>query len=157
MSKKVLFLEDDESLLKIVKRWIGKDADTLADFVMNCKDAKNKIEKIEYDLYILDFSISDGTAEDIVDYSKKCNKNTPYVIFSAYDKKQIVDRIKDIGFMDQCLNYVRKDNIQEFKNAVEKYIRDDDIDIFKNIGKKLDNIRHIAYECAKIIEENAII
>lgn len=153
--QKVLFVEDDKPTLKITKKWVGKEADNLADFAKSLREAKALIAKNDYRLFILDFSLGDGNAEDVVDYANSLGKKVPYVVFTAYDESTIIRWVKDKDFVDECVSFVRKDKVTEFRNAVVSYISGKtDESVFKNIDEQLEYIRVLAKQCSQIIEDN---
>ena len=148
----VLYLEDDENLLKHTK-------DILEDFVNNIYTAKISSEALDIllhkriDVIICDILLKDENGIDFLKYIKSKNINTPAIVTTAHtDTQYLLDAIKL-----KVENYIVKPiNIKELLNSlydillpiVQKKEIQKNNNVIKTIsaisdGKQVEIVKHI--------------
>ena len=148
----VLYLEDDENLLKHTKS-------ILEDFVNNIYTAKTSSEALDIllhkriDVIICDILLKDENGIDFLKYIKSKNINTPAIVTTAHtDTQYLLDAIKL-----KVENYIVKPiNIKELLNSlydillpiVQKKEIQKNNNVIKTIsaisdGKQVEIVKHI--------------
>ncbi len=104
--RKALICEDNESITDILKRILSEEG-IRVDSAHLLNDARNLIDKNQYDLLILDLSLPDGNSIDLVDklyQSEKSNK-IPIIIVSAMADE---GRNRYQGNSDMIIDWLQK-------------------------------------------------
>ncbi len=109
--KKILLVEDNESIVKGLKYLLQKNY--VFDSVLNYEDALTKINN-NYDLVILDISLPDGNGLDLAKLIK-----TPILFLSANDLEENIVRGLELG-EDYLLKPFRN---QELLMRIEKILK----------------------------------
>ena len=94
MSKKILIIEDDESILQLERDYLEANGFT----VFCAQDGRDGLEKAlneEYDLLILDIMLPEIDGLDICKSVRK-ESNVPILLVSA--RRDDIDKIKGLGF-----------------------------------------------------------
>ncbi len=80
---KILLIDDERSIIKVIKTILSEKG-----FSVDTAETKNKaIEKIKdnnYDAILCDYRLPDGTGIEILEFFRKFNKTTPFIIITAY-------------------------------------------------------------------------
>lgn len=77
---RVLHVEDDLDVIQVTRTLLEELGQI--DYVTSLKQARQQIEKYDYDLLLLDVSLPDGSGLDLLD---ELNDYCPVVIFSGMD------------------------------------------------------------------------
>lgn len=83
MTSRILHVEDDPDLQRYVAVALSDIATVTA--VMTLKEARASIAKTKYDLFIIDFTLPDGSGSELVIELAKQNPSIPVVVFSAHE------------------------------------------------------------------------
>ena len=79
---RLLYVEDDADLLKVVTKLLGDIAEVVAAGTL--KEAKKRLLKERFDLVVIDVGLPDGSGLDLLRFLKKNgDAKTPVIIFSA--------------------------------------------------------------------------
>ncbi len=123
--KKILIVEDNKSLSKLIAQKISQNIDFEIDIAYSLKEAQAFVDKSkDYFIALLDLNLPDAPNGEVVDYMLK--KKIPSVVLTANKDKKIKDEIlkKDI------IDYIYKGNM-------------DDVNyIFQLIERLLKNTKH---------------
>jgi PAS domain S-box-containing protein len=81
---RILHVEDDESIIKIISSLIDDTGDVVA--AMTIKEARDRLEKEIFDLVILDLALPDGDGGELLPLLNKPGRaSVPVIVFSAGD------------------------------------------------------------------------
>ena len=119
---KILFIEDDEAVLKFGKK-ILNEYGYKVDIAMNGLEAKNKFNKndYKYDLVISDVVLPDFNGVDIVNEFKQKNETVKILMISGYANKD--SKIKIIN--DESIHFLSKPfTNREFLNKINEIVND---------------------------------
>jgi DNA-binding NtrC family response regulator len=83
LSKRILHVEDDPDLQRYVAVLLSDVANVTA--VRTLKEARAAIAKTEYDLFVIDFTLPDGSGSELVIELAKQHPAIPVVVFSAHE------------------------------------------------------------------------
>ncbi|SNZ06837.1 two-component system, NtrC family, response regulator AtoC [Persephonella hydrogeniphila] len=83
MGYRVLLIDDEESILKVIKKFL-EDKGFYVDTAKTKSQALNQISRCNYSIILSDFRLPDGTGIDILEDFRKRDKETPFVIITAY-------------------------------------------------------------------------
>lgn len=83
MSKNILHVEDDPELQRYIAAILSDFANITA--VGTLKEARASIDKENYDLVIIDFTLPDGSGSELVVDLAKQHASIPVVVFSAHE------------------------------------------------------------------------
>ena len=171
----ILYLEDDENLLKHTK-------DVLEDFVNNIyavktsKDALDVLLNKKVDIIISDILLENENGIDFLKHIKEKNINIPTILTTAHtDTKYLLDAIKlkvenyivkpiNIKELlntlhDVLLPIVQQKEIQKNTNVIKTISAITDskqVDIVKFIINNLDNENHFSASYSDIMDEVSI-
>lgn len=89
--KRVLHLEDDRDFAEIVKTALG---DIIAiENVTTLKDARKHLKNGQFDLVLVDWSLSDGDAADLLDEITRLQPDARVVGLSSNDRHDVSERV----------------------------------------------------------------
>ncbi|MCX7760153.1 MAG: sigma-54 dependent transcriptional regulator [Hydrogenothermaceae bacterium] len=80
---RILLIDDEESILKIIKTVLEKEGFEV-DTASSKREAILKIKTQNYGLILSDYRLEDGTGSEILKEFRKIDKTTPYIIITAY-------------------------------------------------------------------------
>ncbi|MBK3332893.1 sigma-54-dependent Fis family transcriptional regulator [Persephonella atlantica] len=80
--QRILLIDDEESILKVIKRFLEDNG----FYVDTAKTKKEAIQKLRnsYDIILSDYRLPDGTGTEILELFRKKDRNTPFIIITAY-------------------------------------------------------------------------
>ncbi len=80
--QRILLIDDEESILKVIKRFLEDNG----FYVDTAKTKKEAIQKLRssYDIILSDYRLPDGTGTEILEFFRKKDRNTPFIIITAY-------------------------------------------------------------------------
>jgi len=100
---KVLLLEDDYSLNKIIKNSLEKNGFFVDEF-LNGADAISAILHSKYDIYILDINVPTFDGHKVLEYIREEKGDLPVIIISASSDIQSIQKAYNLG----CNDYLKK-------------------------------------------------
>ena len=101
--KRILIVEDDCLLNKTLAYNLTSDG-YKAESVFNIKSAADMLEKLEYDLILLDINLPDGNGLDLCKLIKPAHPDTLVIFLTANDQES--DQIK--GYEAGAVDYITK-------------------------------------------------
>ena len=87
----ILVLEDDYALSRILSRLLTAEAFAV-DTMHSVTGAVHSITKKQYDAYVLDYLLPDGSGFDVAERVRKSGSSAPIIIITGYDSKEISAR-----------------------------------------------------------------
>ncbi len=141
--KKVLIIEDEEQIRKVLKRILEQQIPDMQ--VEEAKDGMEGIEKVkknDYDLVLCDIKMPRKDGMEVLEEAKNINPNIPFVMISGHGDMDTVIELMRKGAMD----YIPKPPdlnrlITSVKNALEKKeLITENIKLKKKVSKKYEMI-----------------
>ena len=146
MSEKILIVEDNKTLAKLISKKIETALDVKVDVAYSLSEAKLFIKTYKYFITLLDINLPDAPNGEIVDYALK-KENHVIVLSANIDKdfrqkilqKNIIDYVNKGGMND--INYIINTIIRLQKNRNHTVLVVDDSMVFrKQMQKLLENM-----------------
>lgn len=81
---KILIVEDEEELLSSIINYL-QEASFECDFALHVKEARMKMSKVQYDCFVIDISLPDGSGLDLINDIKKQPHQPGSLIISAHN------------------------------------------------------------------------
>ncbi len=100
---KVLLLEDDYSLNKVIKNSLEKNG-FFVDTFTNGADALTNVLNSIYDIYILDINVPTFDGHKVLEFIRKEKGDLPVIIISAASNIQSIQKAYNLG----CNDYLKK-------------------------------------------------
>ena len=151
--KKILLVEDNETITMGLKYSLEQEkfyVETAKNIVM----AKAKINKEEFDLYLLDIALPDGEGYEICKYVKEKGDN-PVIFLTAKDEETDIVQGLDMGADDYVVKPFRtRELISRINSVLRRYDKETanenqlkckDIIIDNNTAKVYKNGREIIF------------
>lgn len=139
---RILIVEDDRVLAKLLSKKLENALDFQTDIAYSLHEARLFIKKYTYFVALLDLNLPDAAYGEVVDVM--LSKNIPSIVLSAELDSNVRDKIlqKDI------IDYVKKGDIDElryiiaaverlYKNTKHKVLIVDDSRVFRKSLKKI--------------------
>ncbi len=111
--EKLLVIEDNKSLAKLLSKIISGDTNFEVDTAYTMKEAKLFLKRFEYFLVLSDLNLPDAPNGEIVDYL--IEKQQKVIVLSGNDDKQFRDNLLQKNIID----YINKDNAQNVRYLVD--------------------------------------
>jgi PAS domain S-box-containing protein len=91
---RILHVEDDESLTRLVDELLSDDADVVAAHTLS--DARGRLDSTQYDLVILDISLGDGSGLDLLPLlGGEGRASPPVILYSATEpSRELAERVQ---------------------------------------------------------------
>jgi len=146
MSNRILVVEDNKTLAKLIAKKIGLELNFEVDVAYNLSEAKLFLKRYKYFLTLLDINLPDAPNGEIVDYALE-KKNHVIVLSGNIDKefrskmlkKNIIDYVTKSGAND--VNYIIQTIKRLQKNQNHKILLIDDSLVFrKQMQGMLENM-----------------
>jgi len=121
--KKILFIEDDDNLIKSFGDEIKKDG---IDFIyaLNGEDGVKMAKKEKVDLILLDIILPKKSGFDVLKEIKEDEtiKNTPVIILTNLEEEKDIEKALSYGAYTYLVkaNYSLNDIIKKVKEVLEK-------------------------------------
>ena len=151
--KKILLVEDNETITMGLKYSLEQEkfyVETAKNIVM----AKAKINKEEFDLYLLDIALPDGEGYEICKYVKEKGDN-PVIFLTAKDEETDIVQGLDMGADDYVVKPFRtRELISRINSVLRRYDKETanenqlkckDIIIDNNTAKVYKNGREVIF------------
>lgn len=100
---KILLLEDDPLISEIMKEHLEAKMYSI-DHAYEISDALSKIEQIQYDLFIFDVNVPDGSGFELLEDLRRYQNKTPAIFITALNSTQDLKK----GFQSGCDDYIKK-------------------------------------------------
>lgn len=115
---KILLVEDDTTLAMGIEYSLKKEGYEV-DLARSFQTGKDLVDRIDYDLIILDIGLPDGNGFDLCSYIRE-DKNTPIIFLTAQDEEVNVVMGLDLGADD----YISKPfRIRELMSRIKAVLR----------------------------------
>jgi len=146
MSEKILIIEDDKTLVKLIAKKIELSLEFQVDIAYSLSEAKLFLKRYKYFITILDINLPDAPNGEVLDYVLK-TKNRVIVLSGNIDKefrnkvlkKNVIDYVNKGGMND--INYIIQTIKRVFKNQKHTVMVVDDSMIFrKQMHSILENL-----------------
>ena len=100
MSKaSVLVVDDDVQVCRILHRMVSGQQYQVK-MVPSVADAVAAIEQSPFDLYVVDYNLTDGTGFDVADRIRSKESEAPIILFSGCDPTTIALRAAKLGIAE---------------------------------------------------------
>jgi DNA-binding response OmpR family regulator len=94
-----LIVDDEEDIGLMTKLMLNSKGIT-ADYAGRIEVAKKRISQNQYELFILDLHLPDGSGFDLIPKIKKLHSNADIIIISAYDGASEKSKAVEYGVAD---------------------------------------------------------
>ncbi len=151
--KRILLVEDNETIIMGLKYTLEQE-NFQVDSAQNIVTAINKMNKQQYDIYLLDISLPDGEGYEICKKIKE-KENLPVIFLTARDEETDVVQGLDMGADDYVVKPFRTRELISRINSVlrryeknisnKKQIRCQNIVIDDNIAKVYKDDEEIVF------------
>lgn len=146
MQERILVVEDNKTLAKLIAKKIGAELDFEVDVAYNLAETKLFLSRYNYFLTLLDINLPDAPNGEVVDYAIE-KKNHVIILSGNIDKefrarvlkKNIIDYVNKSGVND--VNYIIQTIKRVRKNQNHKILVVDDSIVFrKQMQTMLENM-----------------
>ena len=95
---KVLFIDDNETLVDMVKQYFSSHAVIeVNDVAYNGKDGINLLEKNKYDLVLLDLIMPVLDGVKVLEEAIRKGINTRFIVITSYNSPEIIRKVSGLG------------------------------------------------------------
>jgi two-component system, NtrC family, response regulator HydG len=123
---KLLIVEDDIALAKIIESFLSRNGFNTT-YTSTLKGAGRFMHKQEFDLYLLDYRLPDGTGLDLLQSIRGKNPAVPVIIMTGFNDVRTVVRAMKLGAADYIIKPVNPDELlMVLQQALEISRREDD-------------------------------
>ncbi|CAK7076704.1 response regulator transcription factor [Tissierella carlieri] len=148
---KILLVEDDATLSMGIEYTL-KNEGYAADVANTFSKGKELVDKIDYDLIILDIGLPDGNGFELCKYIRK-DKTTPIIFLTAQDEEVNIVMGLDIGGDDYITKPFRiKELISRIKAVLRRVSNGTQRDILVSGDIRLNLIEYKAYIKGELIQ-----
>ncbi|MDO5718772.1 MAG: response regulator transcription factor [Tissierellia bacterium] len=117
---RILLVEDDTALATGIEYLLQNEGYEM-DLSTTVKDAKEKINNRDYDLFILDIGLPDGDGYELCHYIR-IDKQTPIIFLTARDEERDVVKGLEIGGDDYISKPFRtKELVSRIKSVLRRF------------------------------------
>ena len=118
--KRILLVEDNETIIMGLKYTLEQE-NFQVDSAQNIVTAINKMNKQQYDIYLLDISLPDGEGYEICKKIKE-KENLPVIFLTARDEETDVVQGLDMGADDYVVKPFRtRELISRINSVLRRY------------------------------------
>lgn len=93
---KALIVDDEDDIGFMVSRFLTKEG-IQTEVANRIVEAKNRVSQQDYDLYILDINLPDGTGFDLIPTIQQKDDPCNIVMISAHDGPEEAQKINEYG------------------------------------------------------------
>jgi response regulator RpfG family c-di-GMP phosphodiesterase len=113
--KRLLILDDDEEILDLMSRILGKKYTLLTK--TNTENLEKDLQEFKPDAILIDHFIGDKTSSEVLTKSLKSMSHIPIILHSAYEDIEKLYRDTKVA------GYIHKpSSISEIRNCIEKVL-----------------------------------
>lgn len=132
---KILLVEDNEMIIKGLSYSLQQEG-FFVDSEKTVHSSKEKLERVDYDLILLDISLPDGNGFEVCSYIKE-KKDTPVIFLTARDEETNVVLGLDMGADDYIIKPFRmRELISRIHTVLRRYHKNNEEN-----SKTIKNIR----------------
>lgn len=91
---RILHLEDDSALQKVVARGLKRHLDAAVTTVARPGDAITALQLDTFDIIVSDYNVIDGTGQDLLDWVRANRPSQPFVFLSDDELSSQADALK---------------------------------------------------------------
>lgn len=118
--RKILLIEDNETIIIGLKYTLEQENFDV-DIAKNIIEAKSKIKKYDYNIYLLDIVLPDGEGYEICKYVKE-KGNYPVIFLTAKDEEKDVVQGLDMGADDYIIKPFRtRELVSRINSVLRRY------------------------------------
>lgn len=118
--RKILLIEDNETII-IGLKYTLEHENFDVDIAKNIIEAKSKIKKYDYNIYLLDIALPDGEGYEICKYVKE-KGNYPVIFLTAKDEEKDVVQGLDMGADDYIIKPFRtRELVSRINSVLRRY------------------------------------
>lgn len=118
--RKILLIEDNETIIIGLKYTLEQENFDV-DITKNIIEAKSKIKKYDYNIYLLDIALPDGEGYEICKYVKE-KGNYPVIFLTAKDEEKDVVQGLDMGADDYIIKPFRtRELVSRINSVLRRY------------------------------------
>lgn len=118
--RKILLIEDNETIIIGLKYTLEQENFDV-DIAKNIIEAKSKIKKYDYNIYLLDIALPDGEGYEICKYVKE-KGNYPVIFLTAKDEEKDVVQGLDMGADDYIIKPFRtRELVSRINSVLRRY------------------------------------
>ena len=158
---RTLTVDDDPDFLKVLGKLINREFPTDVDIALDCASARGAFGASEYDLFTLDYQLSDGNGLELLGEIMARNQNPLAIMVTGHGDEYVAARAFQMG----AVGYVVKDNrlVTMFRDTVrrsvamqraQKTLRDSETRYRRLFEAAKDGILILDAETGKIIDAN---
>lgn len=103
LKQKILLLEDDLLFAESLCEYL-QNCDFIVDLASNIQEALEMSYKINYDLYILDINLPDGSGLELLKSLRESDNKTPAIFLTSYRDKDTLCK----GYISGCDDFLNK-------------------------------------------------
>jgi DNA-binding response OmpR family regulator len=163
LTKSLLIIDDDigirDGLSVLMGRYFNVETASCG------KEAFEKLEKSQYDVYLIDLYLGDISGLDVLKKIKSLNKNSVAIILTAYGDETDIEQAEKLGadeflhkpitynkLMDVINNIFEKgektSNFEKYQNSVSKFIKEvsNELKVHLNIAEGSANYLYEKYD-----------
>jgi CheY-like chemotaxis protein len=146
MSQRILIVEDNKTLAKLISKKIASALDFEVDVAYTMSEAKLFLKRYDYFLTLLDINLPDAPDGEIVDYV--LGKDNKVIVLSANIDKTFREKM----LQKEILDYVNKNGVEDIKYIIQSIQRlekneqhkillvDDSMVVRKQMQRLLENM-----------------
>ncbi len=108
--KKLLIVEDDIAFARILEAFLKKKEYEVTS-TSTLKDASKYIQKQNFDLFLLDYRLPDGTGLDLLEEVRESNPGAPVIIMTGFHDVRTVVKAMKMGASDYITKPVNPDEL----------------------------------------------
>ena len=86
----ILYVDDEQCLLDLTKRFLEKDPEMQVDTVISAADALEKIKSHPYDLIVSDYQMPDMDGIAFLKILKTRGNTTPFILYTGRGREEVV-------------------------------------------------------------------
>lgn len=117
---RILIVDDDEKICVMFKRILENEGiDT--DYVLNGRDAVEKVKKIPYDILFLDVIMPGMSGVEVLQKIRVFNKDIPVVMITGYSVSELLDQAKEFGLYRSLTKPI---NISQILEVIRNIMKD---------------------------------
>ncbi len=118
--KKVLFLDDEDSILSMYKR-VFRNSNIICYFAKNITTAEEIIKNEKIDLVVSDYRLEQETGLDFIKKLRTNHLNIPMIILSGFaDEELVLTAVKNAIIQEYILKPI---NADELRKLLDKYLK----------------------------------
>ncbi len=116
----VLILDNNKDILEIMVDYMDKLGHTRFQTCSSIAEAKKNIDKKDFDIFLLDWNLDDGTCIDLIDYvrSKKENKRLAESLIMVITGRNDVEDIMTLVQYNVCDHIIKPFDFNEFEDKI---------------------------------------